>query len=201
MEYDIEVLREAVIDKKKNRKTIVKDILAEINFRAACIIAKNYLPPASYGSVINNWFRNSPHSDFKSLKSSDGVGDDLVFGKWNTEAKTSLCDDGKKYNYVQIRLTHDIHFYLLPTYDFVLDKTYYFLLTKKEMVEMVTKYGEYAHGRKKEKGPIVENLDNPDIEFCIRPVVGKECWKEIMKFNVIEDDFRNEKFWENKLKN
>jgi len=30
MEYDIEVLREAVIDKKKNRKTIVKDILAEI---------------------------------------------------------------------------------------------------------------------------------------------------------------------------
>lgn len=199
MEYDIEVLRKEVINKKKNKSSIVTNILKTNTFREACVIAKSFLTTQSYGHVIDTWF--SEHYDFKKLKSSDGVGDDKVFGKYNTEVKASLCDDGKKYNYVQIRLTHDIHFYLLPTYDFVLDKTYYFLLTKKEMVEMVTKYGEYAHGRKKEKGPIVENLDNPDIEFCIRPVVGKECWKEIMKFNVNEDDFRNEKFWANKLKN
>ena len=199
MEYDIEMLREAVIDKKKNKSSIVTNILKTNTFREACIIAKSFLTTQSYGHVIDTWF--SEHYDFKKLKSSDGVGDDKVFGKYNTEVKASLCDDGKKYNYVQIRLTHNIDFYFLPTYDFVLDKFYYFLFSKREMIEMVKKYGEYAHGRKSEKGPIEDNLFNPDIEFCIRPVVGKECWKEFMKFNVNEDDFRNEKFWENKLKN
>ena len=198
MKYDVELLRESVIDKKKNRKSIVKDILKAKTFREASIISKSFLTTQGYGHVIDTWF--SEHYEFKKLKSSDGVGDDKVFDKYNTEVKASLCDDGKKYNYVQIRLTHDIDFYFLPTYDFISYKSYYFLLSKKEMIEMVKKYGEYAHGRKDEKGPIVDNIFNPDIEFCIRPVVGKECWKEFMKFDVNEEDFRNVKFWEAKSK-
>jgi len=199
MKYDVKKLRQDVIDRKTNRKSIIKDILAANSFREAAIIAKFYLPPQSYGHVMNNWFRNSPHSDFKNLKSSDRIGDDLVFGKYHTEVKASLCDDGKKYNYVQIRLTHDIHFYFLPTYDFVLDKSYYFLLTKKEMIKMIKlSNGELAHGTRSEKGTLEENINNPDIEFSIRPVVGKFLWKELMKFNISEVDFRNEKIW-NKL--
>ncbi len=199
MKYDVEKLKQDVIDRKTNRKSIIKDILAANSFREAAIIAKFYLPPQSYGHVMNNWFRNSPHSDFKNLKSSDRIGDDLVFGKYHTEVKASLCDDGKKYNYVQIRLTHDIHFYFLPTYDFVLDKSYYFLLTKKEMIKMIKlSNGELAHGTRSEKGTLEENINNPDIEFSIRPVVGKFLWKELMKFNISEVDFRNEKIW-NKL--
>ena len=200
MKYDVEKLRQEVIDRKTNRESIKKDILEADSFREAGIIAKFYLPPQSYGHVMNNWFRNSPYSDFKNLKSSDRIGDDLVFGKYNTEVKSSLCDDGKKYNYVQIRLTHDIHFYFLPTYDFILDKSYYFLLTKKEMIEMVKlSNGELSHGTRSEKGSLEENISNPDIEFCIRPVVGKDLWKELMKFDMNENDFRNEKIWENKL--
>ena len=201
MKYDVEKLRQEVIDRKTNRESIKKDILEADSFREAGIIAKFYLPPQSYGHVMNNWFRNSPYSDFKNLKSSDRIGDDLVFGKYHTEVKASLCDDGKKYNYVQIRLTHDIHFYFLPTYDFVLDKPYYFLLTKKEMIEMIKlSNGELAHGTRSEKGSLEENITNPDIEFSIRPVVGKDLWKELMKFDTNEDDFRNEKIWENKFK-
>ena len=68
------------------------------------------------------------------------------------------------------------------------------------MIEMVKlSNGELAHGTRSEKGSLEENISNPDIEFSIRPVVGTDIWKELMKFDMNEDDFRNEKIWENNL--
>ena len=196
MKYDIDSLRQTVIDKKRNRSIIVDDILNAETFREAAIISKMFLPSQSYGEILVKWL--SKHYNFTKLNASEKKGDQRVFEKYNTEIKSSLCDDGKHCNYVQLRLTHEISFYLLPTYDFVGDEVYYFLLNKEEMIEMVKKYGGYAHGTKGEKGLIEDNIFNPDIEFAIRPTIGKDCWNDLLKYRITEEDILNESYWDNR---
>lgn len=189
-------IRKAVLDRKKNRKKNIDLILDQKSFRDAAILAKWFLPSQSYGEVLNSWFRKI----FKWEKNSadSRTGDDRLFGIYNVEVKASLCDDGKTCHYVQIRLTHDIDFYFLPTYNFETDKTHFILLNKNQMKKMIIEYGGYAHGTKSEKGNVIDNIDNPDIEYSLRPNIKSKdnsMWKKLCKFEIEGEHIGEVEVW------
>ena len=193
---DVNACRQQTIDKKVNRDVIVNRIYDMDSFRDVAITSKFYLPSQSYGAVIEQWFRNE--FDWDKISASDTAGDSRAFEEYNVEVKASLCADGIYCHYVQLRLTHDVDYYFLPTYDFLTDTTYFFLLSHDAIVDLVSKYGAYAHGTKNKFGEVTENLDNPDVEFAIRPKIGSECWLELLKYNVTLEQLNVRKVWEKK---
>jgi hypothetical protein len=189
-------IRIAVLDRKKSRKSNITKILDQRTFREAAILAKWFLPSQSYGEVLNTWFRKTFNWEKNSANSR--IGDDKVFGIYNAEVKASLCDDGKTCHYVQIRLTHEIDFYFLPTYNFETDKTHFFLLNKNQMKEMIVNYGGYAHGTKSEKGKVIDNINNADIEYALRPNIKSKdnsMWKKLCSFEIKEEDINEIEVW------
>lgn len=189
-------LRFAVLNKKRNRKDNIKTILDQNLFRDAAILAKWFLPSQSYGEVLNTWFRKK--YNWSKIPAENRSGDDKVFETYNVETKISLCDDGKVCHYVQIRLTHNIDFYFLPTYNFETDKTHYFLLNKKQMEDLILEYGGYAHGTKSEKGSTVNNISNADIEYALRPNIkskGISLWKKLCLYEIGENDINEIQIW------
>ena len=132
---DVNACRQQIIDKKVNRDVIVNGIYDMDSFRDVAITSKFYLPSQSYGAVIEQWFRNE--FDWDKISASDTAGDSRAFEEYNVEVKASLCADGIYCHYVQLRLTHDVDYYFLPTYDFLTDTTYFFLLSHDAIVDLV----------------------------------------------------------------
>lgn len=197
---DREHKRQLLIEKKKNRKTIIKTVNGYQDFRDACIDAKLYLTPQSYGEVLNDWLR--VRYNFKKLRASEKKGDDLVFGVYNTEVKISIVDDGKTAHFVQLRLTHDIDFYLFAVYDAMADKIHYFLLTKPDVKKLVLKWVKgYAHGTRSEKGEVSDNINNPDLEYAFRPVIGSEQWNDLLQYSITDDMLNEKSVWDTKYEN
>ncbi len=193
----VDETRMKIISQKTQYEKIKKYIIGLDNLRDACILAKEYLTPATYGCIINSWFR--AHYDFTAVNASLRIGDDLVFNEYKTEVKTSISTS-EKFNYVQFRLTHDIDFYLLPTYDLINDKIYLFLINKKDMIELIKKYGSYAHGSKSEKGLIENNINNQDIEFALRPKLNSEVWQTLLNYEITEEKLTEKNFWKREKK-
>lgn len=196
-----ENIRVAVLDRKKNRKKNIIKILDQKTFRNAAILAKWFLPSQSYGDILNTWFRKK--FNWGKNSASSRTGDDRVFGIYNVEVKSSLCDDGKTCHYVQIRLTHDIDFYFLPTYNFETDRAHFFLLNKNQMKELILEHGSYAHGTKSEKGNIVDSINNIDIEYALRPNVKSKdnsLWKKLCRFEIEEKHINEIEVWKKRKK-
>jgi hypothetical protein len=125
-------------------------------------------------------------------------GDCSKNGK-NIEIKVSLGGEKthKEYNYVQLRLNHDIDYYLFTAY--YLDhktinqcgKLYIFAIYKSYLKELIAKYGQYAHGTKQKNGTItIEDLNqyNNVKEYCLRPKYGDDCWNALMQFSINDID-------------
>lgn len=193
----LDEIRLHVIEKKKNRNNNIQMILNQPTFRSACILAKWFLPSQSYGEILNTWFRKK--YNWKKNPAEHRSGDDKVFDVFNVEMKASLCDDGKICHYVQIRLTHAIDFYFLPTYNFDTDKTHFFLINKSQMKDLIISHGGYAHGTKSEKGSILDNIDNTDIEYSLRPNIKSKkdaLWKTLCSFEILETEIDKIEIWE-----
>jgi hypothetical protein len=99
-----------------------------------------------------------------------------------------------KFNYVQIRLNHDIDDYLLTAY--YLDKTninndgelFIFYINKKVMIDLILKHGHYAHGTIKKNGNIIyENLINVNntSKYALRPQYNDDCWKKLLEYKIL----------------
>ena len=113
-------------------------------------------------------------------KSSDRIGDAIYKNK-NIEIKVSLGTHN--FNYVQIRLDHNIQYYLFTAYVKSEDKLFKFMIPKDIIKEIVMKYGHYAHGTIKALGPVRTSIEKPKIEFALRPKYKSKCWNELMKYN------------------
>jgi len=118
---------------------------------------------------------------------------DLQLNQTNIEIKVS--NGGKnnnQFNYVQLRMNHTCDYILTAYYLHesnidTLGELFIFRLNKKDMKEMILKYGGYAHGTVKKLGPItVEDLDiaTNDKEYAIRPKYGDKCWCDLLTFRI-----------------
>jgi hypothetical protein len=130
-------------------------------------------------------------------KAEECTGDCSKDGK-NSEVKVSLGGaTHTKFNFVQIRPSHDCDTYILTAYHLSLENVaaegelYVFQVPKSDMKTLVVTYGGYAHGTIKEHGKItMDSLDDEKSikEYAIRPTIHDDCWKALLAFRVTESE-------------
>jgi hypothetical protein len=155
--------------------------------------ATSSIIPQSYGGLAETYMIEK----LKYVKNnSNTCQGDFTKGGLNFELKVSLGGNQyNKFNFVQIRLTHEIHVYLLTAFCAYLDENldlkyrlFIFSVPKDQMKELIKKYGSYAHGTKKKNGNIKNNVTNgKNIEYALRVKYGSDCWKYMEQFLIPEN--------------
>ena len=158
-----------------------------------CIIYK--LSSQQYGLLLERFIRIK--FNYKKNKAEDCTGDCSKDGK-NSEVKVSLGGaTHTKFNFVQIRLSHDCDIYIFTAYHLSVKNVdlegelYIFKVPKIEIKKIIVSYGGYAHRTIKELGKITIDSINDEKtikEYAIRPSINDDCWKTLMKFRVLETD-------------
>lgn len=158
-----------------------------------CVI--HNISAQKYGLLLERFIRMK--YKFNKNKAKDRNGD-CSKNKNNSELKVSLGGTNHtKFNFVQIRPSHDCDNYILTAYHLSFNNVksegelYIFKVSKADIKKIIVSYGEYAHGTIKEHGAITIdsfNDKNSSIEYSIRPKINDACWKELMKFVISESD-------------
>jgi len=135
--------------------------------------------------------------NFVKNRATDCTGD-CVKADENVEIKVSLGGQSyNKFNYVQIRMHHDVSQYLLTAYTLCNDNVdnegelFVFRVPHTKMLELLLLHGSYAHGTKKVNGPITQESlnDNSNTkEYALRTSRGDVCWKALLPCRVQEDE-------------
>lgn len=149
------------------------------------------LSAQQYGPLLERFLRTK--FNYIKNKAEDCTGDCSKDGK-NSEVKVSLGGASHtKFNYVQIRPSHDCDTYLLTAYHLSAENVdtegelYVFKVPKEEMKTFVVSYGGYAHGTVKKLGPITPD-SLQDNEYAIRPILGDKCWNALLPFRIAESE-------------
>jgi len=179
---------------EKNHYTEIMKIKTLKKAFQYCII--NKINSQQYGPLIENYILIK--YNFNKNKASLCIGD-YNKNKNNYEIKISICcKKSKKFNYVQIRPSHNCQFYILIAYYLSNNNVnnggelYIFNIPNDKLKEIIFKYGNYAHGTKLKLGDItIETLNdlNNNKEYSIRPTINSNCWNELIKFQILENDF------------
>ena len=167
------------------------EILKETDIKRAHIYCKiNQLSGQVSGPLIEHYIKNKYGMEKNSASLCKG---DLQHNQINFEIKISNGGkENNKFNYVQLRMNHDC-VYIFTAYYISIDNVenegelYIFKLNKKELKDLIYKYGGYAHGTVQKLGKITEDdLDNQenDKEYAIRPKYGDKCWAELLNYRV-----------------
>lgn len=159
-----------------------------------CIL--NNLSAQQFGPLLEKFIRKRFKYEKNNAKDCNG---DCCKENTNYEIKVSMGGvKHKKFNYVQIRPSHKCDMYILTAYHLSVDnvdtegKLYIFKIPKVDMLNLLVLHGGYAHRTKSENGSItIESLQDVTNmkEYAIRPNVNDDCWKELLKFEITEDDF------------
>jgi len=171
------------------------EILKETTLKHAhiyCVI--NNINSQKYGCLIEKYIRIK-HKFIKN-NASNCNGDCSKDNK-NIEIKSSLGGKNRnKFNWLQIRLYHDIQNYIFTAYYLNNNNVegegelFIFNIPKENIIDIILNYGSYAHGTKKEYGDItLEKLKNSksSIEYALRPTYGDKLWNYILKYKIDED--------------
>jgi hypothetical protein len=156
-----------------------------------CII--NSISAQQYGPLLERFIRTK--FNYIKNKAEECTGDCSKDGK-NSEVKVSLGGaTHSKFNFVQIRPSHDCDMYILTAYHLSHEnlgsegELFIFRVPKEAMKSLIVSHGGYAHGTLKEHGPItMDSVNNEKLnrEYAIRPCFGDECWKDLLRFKVDE---------------
>lgn len=179
-----------VLSKVKHEEQVMKlETLKEAHIY--CVI--NSVTAHQYGPLLERFIRTK--FNYIKNKASECTGDCSKDGK-NLEVKVSLGGaNHKKFNFVQIRPSHDCNTYILTAYHLSPDNVemegelYIFKVSKSEIKKIVMSYGGYAHGAIKEHGAItIDSLnDEKNIkEYALRPSINDACFKELLPFRVYD---------------
>jgi hypothetical protein len=162
------------------------------NAHIYCVI--NNVSAQQYGPLLEKYIRIT--NKFVKNTASKCNGDCSKDDK-NIEVKASLGGaKHNKFNWVQLRVSHDIDYYILTAYHVdsknveTGGELYIFNVSKEDMLYLIVNHGGYAHGTNKEHGAItIEDLkdEKNKKEYAMRPSYGDKCWLDIMKFRVSEE--------------
>jgi len=171
------------------------EILKEATWKDAhvyCVI--HGVSAQQYGPLLERYIQVK--YSFAKNSASACTGDCSKDAK-NAEVKASLGGaKHAKFNWVQLRVSHDIDYYILTAYHLSSatvetgGELYIFRVNKKDMLPLIAKYGGYAHGTLTEYGAItmadLESETNKK-EYALRPTFGDKCWRDILPFRVGEE--------------
>lgn len=169
-----------------------EEILKEESLKDAhvyCVI--HNVSAQQYGPLLEKYIRLK--NNFTKNIASECNGDCSKDNK-NAEVKASLGGaKHTKFNWVQLRVSHDIQYYILTAYHLSTvnveagGELYVFSVSKEDMLPLIVNYGGYAHGTVKENGPItLADLkdEKNKKEYALRPSYGDACWKDILSYRV-----------------
>jgi hypothetical protein len=167
-----------------------QEIMMETTLKEAhayCVI--NNLSAQQYGPLLEKYIRIK--RNFVKNTASDCNGDCSKEDK-NAEVKVSLGGiKHHKFNWVQLRVSHNIQYYILTAYHLASTNVenggdlYVFNVPKEDMLSLILKHGGYAHGTHKEHGGItMDDLKNENNkkEYAIRSSYGDKCWLDMTEF-------------------
>jgi hypothetical protein len=180
------------LSKVKHEDQVMKlDTLKEAHMY--CVI--HGISAQQFGPLLERFIRTK--FNYVKNKAEDCTGDCSKDGK-NSEVKVSLGGaTHTKFNFVQIRPSHDCDTYILTAYHLSSDNVdsegelYIFKVPKTDIKNIVVSYGGYAHGTIKEHGKItIDSLnDEKSIkEYALRPIINDDCWKALLRFKVPESE-------------
>jgi hypothetical protein len=184
------LLKNLIQSSKINHKN---QILLENNLKEAHIYCKiNNLSGQLSGSILENYIIEK--YNMKKNNSSNLCGDCNFNGK-NYEIKISLGGNKShmEFNYVQIRINHNIQVYILTAYYLNiknyenLGELFIFFIENKDMKDLIVKYGQYAHGTKKINGNITFediNCNSNKKEYALRPKYNDNLWKKLLNYRI-----------------
>jgi len=157
-----------------------------------CLV--NRLSGQQTGPSIEKYIRHK--GGMHKVKASECRGDVKHNGE-HVEVKASLGGQNRtKFNYVQIRPSHNITYYILTAY--YLDWTtvendgelFVFRIKKSDMIDLLEKHGSYAHGTIAKMGQITMDniMKNTDYEYSLRPTYGDKLWKNLLEYRYTKSD-------------
>lgn len=158
-----------------------------------CVIYK--ISSQKYGPLLEKFIQT--RFNYNKNKAEDCTGDCSKDGK-NLEIKVSLGGaKSTKFNYVQIRLSHDCDIYILTAYHLSSKnkdeggELYIFKVPKSDIKKLIKSYGGYAHGTRGEHGDITDDSLNDEKsmkEYALRPIINGKCWEALMRFRIPESE-------------
>lgn len=153
-----------------------------------CVI--HTISAQQYGPLLERFILTK--FNYIKNKAEDCTGD-CSKDKMNSEIKVSLGGaTHTKFNFVQIRPTHDCDIYIFTAYHLTLENVesegdlYIFKVPKADIKNIIVSHGGYAHGTIKEHGAIT--LESLNKEYALRPTINDTCWKALIPFRVSETD-------------
>jgi hypothetical protein len=186
-------LKEHLAISKVKHEDLVMKLTTLKDAHVYCVI--HGVSAQQYGPLLERFIRAT--FNYIKNKAEDCTGDCSKDGK-NSEVKVSLGGAAHtKFNFVQIRPSHDCDNYILTAYHLSSENVesegelYIFKIPKEDIKKIIVSYGGYAHGTIKEHGPItIDSLsDEKSIkEYALRPTINDECWKALLSFKVSESE-------------
>ena len=172
----------------------VSNILLEDTLKKAhiyCLI--NNISSQKFGILLEKYIILKYNYTKNISKNCNG---DCQKNNENVEIKVSLGGIKRnKFNFVQIRLSHDISWYIFTAYHLSVKNVensgelYIFKISKKDIIDILTIHGSYSHGTVKEHGKITPcslSKKNNTIEYCIRATHEDACWKKLLEYRIDE---------------
>lgn len=188
-----ETLKRHLIQNDLDHKQHILKELSLKNAHVYCVV--NNLSAQKFGPLIELYMIET--YGFKKNSSTQCIGDCVKHDE-NYEIKVSLGGaHHNRFNYVQIRLSHGIAYYILTAYHLTFEnlenegELYIFKVPKKNMKELILTFGSYAHGTIKEHNQItIESLDDPTNtkEYALRTTIDDLCWKQLLTFRIQDRD-------------
>ena len=190
----VKMLREHLALSKVNHEDQIMKLDTLKEAHTYCVI--HGVSAQQYGPLIERFIRTK--FNYTKNRAEDCTGDCSKDGK-NSEVKVSLGGaTHTKFNFVQIRPSHDCDTYILTAYHLSFENVesegelYVFTVPKSEIKKLVVSYGGYAHGTVKEHGKMTMDSLNDEKngikEYALRPTINNDCWKALMAFRVPETD-------------
>ncbi len=191
--YRVKKLMEHLSLSKINHEDQVMKLTTLKDAHIYCVI--HSVSAQQYGPLIEKFIQTK----FKYIKNKpeDCLGDCSKNGK-NLEVKVSLGGTTHtKFNFVQIRPSHNCDIYILTAYHLSFKNVesegelYIFKVPKEDIKKIIASFGGYAHGTIKRQGPItIESLNNEQNvkEYTLRPTINDNCWKALMSFRIHENE-------------
>jgi len=186
-------LREHLTISKVNHEEQILKLATLKEAHTYCVI--HGISAQQFGPLLEKFIRTK--FNYIKNKAENCTGDCSKDGK-NSEVKVSLGGaTHAKFNFVQIRPSHDCEIYILTAYNLSYDNVesegelFIFKVPKDDIKKIIVSFGGYAHGTIKEHGKItIESLNDKESkkEYALRPTINDACWKALMPFKVLESE-------------
>ena len=182
VEYVNSLLKE--LQSGVDKQQVKRDIINEVSTRSAFIVSKAKLSSQQYGAALESHIKTkfgwSGQTDNVSGDSTTPLGSKI-------EIKCSIEDSKGGFNYVQIRPSHTVDYYLLANYSISTDEVIFLLCPKEEFVDLVVSNGQLAHGTKDASFEYKEYAYRPKMHGRIG-TKGREQWEALQQWRVSEEE-------------